>query len=183
MITFGMFIQLMAIITILTVICLVIMWVSGFLGRSLKGLINELFAFHLTYKGIVDTDKMSGVEFEVWLKKKFQKMGYQVKTTSRTGDGGADLVLTNPSSGKKIAVQAKQSSKNTIGVKAVSEVMRGMKVWNCDEAWVVTNQYFTNQAYSDGKKCGVKMIDRDKLAAMMDRLQKKEQQKNLKVVK
>lgn len=170
MITFGMFLQLLAIITVLTVICLVITWVSGFLGRSFRSLVSEIFTFHLNYKSILDTDKMSGVEFEIWLKKKFQKMGYQAKTTSRTGDGGADLILTIPSSGKKIAVQAKQSSKNTIGVKAVSEVMRGMKVWNCDEAWVVTNQHFTNQAHSDGKKCGVKMIDRDELAAMMDKL-------------
>ena len=39
-------------------------------------------------------DRMSGEEFEVWLKYYFENKGYRAKLTSKSGDFGADLVLT-----------------------------------------------------------------------------------------
>ena len=112
--------------------------------------------------GILDTDTMSGIEFENWLKYRFQDMGYRVKTTPRTGDGGADLILTGRN-GERIAVQAKKSARQNIGVKAIEEVLRGKMVHDCDRAMVVTNQYYTKQAYSNAKKCNIELWDRDVL--------------------
>ncbi len=112
--------------------------------------------------GILDTDSMSGIDFEKWLKYRFEEMGCRVKTTPRTGDGGADLILTNLH-GERIAVQVKKSAKQNIGVKAIEEVLRGKMVYNCDKTMVVTNQYYTKQAYSDAKKCNIELWDRDVL--------------------
>ena len=42
---------------------------------------------------INDTDGIDGIEFENILEKLFTKMGYLVKTTKRSGDQGADLLL------------------------------------------------------------------------------------------
>jgi len=137
--------------------------IVGLIGAIPKILKNS----RLKKVGILDTDSMSGIDFENWLKYRFKEMGYTVKTTPRTGDGGADLILINRH-GERIAVQAKKSAKQNIGVKAISEVMRGKSVHNCVKAMVITNQYYTKQAYSDAKKCDVELWDRD---VLLDRIE------------
>lgn len=134
---------------------------------------------HLRLKdaGLLDTDTMTGIEFEKWLKHQLEQIGYRVKTTPRTGDGGADLILTGLND-ERIAVQAKKlaSSKRKIGVKAVEEVLRGKMVHNCDKAIVITNQYFGTQAIRDAKKCGVELWDRNQLLEQIE-INKKVKQK------
>lgn len=110
--------------------------------------------------GIKEIDKMTGEEFEQFLGVLFKKRGYKVSYTAVTGDYGADLLLKDRD--ELIAVQAKRYS-DSVGVKAVQEIIGSLKMYNATEAWVVTNSYFTKQAIKLAEMNDVYLIDRDEL--------------------
>ena len=60
--------------------------------------------------------------------------------------------------GKKIVVQAKRYSKD-VGIKAVQEVIGAKSYYNADEAWVVSNRYFTKAAKDLAQKGNVLLVD------------------------
>ncbi|WP_048117056.1 restriction endonuclease [Methanosarcina barkeri] len=88
-------------------------------------------------------DVMEGEYFENFLKSVFENLGYSVKGTKRTGDQGADLILSKDMI--KIAVQVKRYS-SKVSNKAVQEVVASKVLYKCTEGLVVTNNYFTNSA-------------------------------------
>ncbi|CCC86394.1 hypothetical protein PPM_p0244 (plasmid) [Paenibacillus polymyxa M1] len=76
---------------------------------------------HMT---ITDIDQLGGLEFEFFLKKLFERKGYQVELTKGSGDQGVDLILYQGR--RRIAVQAKRySPSQRVGVTAVQEVCTG----------------------------------------------------------
>ncbi len=109
---------------------------------------------------ISHTDTMSGLEFELFLKSLFGKMGYKVETTVATGDFGVDLILTK---GRKVIVQAKRY-KGKISVSAIQEVCAAKQHYQIFNACVVTNSYFTKPAIELAKTNGIVLIDRDALS-------------------
>ncbi|MBU9714122.1 restriction endonuclease [Evansella tamaricis] len=117
---------------------------------------------------IQDIDKMSGVQFEYYLKLFFQKKDYKVKETKTTGDYGADLVLIKDN--KKIIVQAKRYN-SRVGIKAVQEAVSAVAYYNASEAWVVTNNEFTGAAIELARSNKVRLIERDELLGMVSELQ------------
>lgn len=114
--------------------------------------------------GVDKVDSMSGDMFEIWLKHQFSKAGYTVKRTPYQGDHGADLILVKQD-GTKIAIQAKQlGGRNArVGAKALGEVLRGKKYYNCDEAMMVTNRDYTQPAKDEARKIGIKLMGRKEL--------------------
>ena len=111
--------------------------------------------------GITEIDKMSGTEFEKYLQSLFVKQGYIVKHTGNSkGDYGVDLVLEKDE--RIIAVQAKRS-KNYIGQNAIREVYAGKNIYKCNEAFVITNNYFSRMARKLAKTNNVELWDRNKL--------------------
>ena len=114
----------------------------------------------ISQSSISQIDNMSGIEFEIFLKTIFRKLGYSAQTTKTTGDFGADLILYKD--GNKIIVQAKRYNKH-VGVSAIQESYSAMKYYHANESWVVTNNYFTRQAEELAKTNHVKLIDRNKL--------------------
>ena len=93
----------------------------------------------------------------------FASQGYAIKYTPTTGDYGADLILKKGQ--EAIVVQAKRY-KQTVGVKAVQEVIPAIKMYNATAAWVVTNSTYTKQSLTLAKRNHVRMIDRDELIQM-----------------
>ena len=90
-------------------------------------------------------DQYSGVEFEKFLKKLFEKMNYRnVKMTPVTGDQGADLIMESKK-GEKIVVQAKRHLAK-IGNKAVQEILGAKLHYNCRYGFIVTSSTFTKSA-------------------------------------
>ncbi|MEH7272628.1 restriction endonuclease, partial [Neobacillus vireti] len=77
-----------------------------------------------------------------------------------SGDFGADLLLKKDR--KKIVVQAKRYSKD-VGIKAVQEVMGARSYYKADEAWVVSNSYFTKAARELARNGNVALVNRDEL--------------------
>lgn len=128
----------------------------------------------LLQSGIYDIDKMKGEEFEEYLKLLYQKLGYNVSTTPRSGDFGADLVLKKD--GKKIVVQVKRYSKS-VGIKAVQEIIPAIRHYNASQAWVITNSSFTSPAVQLAQSNNVRLIDRELLVQLILDVKQREQTK------
>lgn len=110
---------------------------------------------------IYDVDKMDGIEFEYYLEALFSKLKYKPSVTKASHDYGADLILKNEN--KRIVVQAKRSS-TKIGIKAVQEIYAAQRFHGADEAWIVTNSFYTKSAVELGNACSIIMKDRNTLS-------------------
>lgn len=94
--------------------------------------------------GIYQVDKMSGEEFERYLKCHFEKLGYKVELTPKSHDYGADLIMSK--GGERIVIQAKRY-KESVGIKAVQEIIGALQYYKADKGYVVTNsKSFTKSA-------------------------------------
>jgi hypothetical protein len=127
--------------------------------------------YRLKKLGVVNSplDKMSGAEFEVALYHAYENMGYDVELTPASGDHGADLIITRGNG--KVAIQAKHyNPKNVVGNSAVQQVFTAKSLYHCDQAWVVTNAFFSKQAKEEADKLGVRLIDRNELQRTMPQL-------------
>jgi len=102
-------------------------------------------------------DAFTGYEFEDFLAKLFQTIGYDVQVTKRTGDQGADLFVEK--FGRKTVIQAKNYFEN-VGNASVQQALAAKTFYSCDHAMVVTNRYFTPSAKELAEAAGVKLIDR-----------------------
>jgi len=107
----------------------------------------------LARSGISEIDRMDGRTFEQRLALLFRQLGYRVDLVGRTGDFGADLVVARD--GVRCAVQAKQRSKGSVGIKAVQEVVGSLPHHRCQRGLVVTNQRFTAAARQLAKEHSV----------------------------
>jgi restriction system protein len=67
----------------------------------------------------------------------------------------------------KIAVQAKRWSRK-IGNKAIQEIFTAKTFYNCNRAWVITNNFFTKPAIDLAKSCNVELYDRNGLIQIIN---------------
>ncbi|WP_088053478.1 restriction endonuclease [Virgibacillus dakarensis] len=132
--------------------------------------------FNLLKKsGIRDIDRLQGYQFEEYLKVLFKKLGYRPVVTKKSGDYGADVVLKGRN---KIVIQAKRYGyKHNVSMDAVREVLAAMFFYKADEAWVITNSFFTKQAKTLAKSCGVKLLNRYELEKFIVKINPKQQPK------
>jgi len=103
---------------------------------------------------------MSGIEFEEYLHAILKKLGYKVFLTETTGDFGADLILQKD--GIKTVVQAKRY-KGSVGIKAVQEIFGAKSYYDAQDAWVITNSYYTKAAKALALKSNVRLLNRNSL--------------------
>lgn len=125
--------------------------------------------YHLMKRsGIKDIDRMKGYQFEEYLKVLFKELGYRPAVTKKSGDYGADVVLKGEN---KIVIQAKRYGyKHNVSMDAIREVFASMFFYKADEAWVVTNSFFTKQAKVLAKACGVTLLNRYELEKFIVRI-------------
>ena len=116
----------------------------------------------LARTGIREIDAMSGPKFEQYLRTMFTRLGYRVEVVgSARGDYGGDLVIRK--NGTKTIVQAKRYKGKKVGIKAVQEAHTARAMYDCAEAMVVTNSFFSQQAQKTARATGVQLWDRDEL--------------------
>jgi restriction system protein len=97
-------------------------------------------------KTIEEVWRMSGLDFEKFLKRLFTIMGYSDVQLTAFNDYGADHVCTSPD-GVKTAIQAKRYRNTvTVGIDAVYQLLGGMRRYRCPEGMVVTTSQFTEAA-------------------------------------
>jgi len=116
---------------------------------------------------IYDCDNMSPDDFEIFMKRVYEKMGYEnVRRTPHSGDHGADLVMEK-SGEEKTVVQTKRW-KARITNDSVQEVLGAMAWYDAKNGKVVGTSGFTNSAYQEAKKSGIELIDRDVLEKLLE---------------
>lgn len=118
----------------------------------------------LRISGILDIDQlnlMTGEDFEALLASKFKELGWSTITTPKTGDFGADLLVTSVN-GTKVSVQCKRY-KTKVNLKAVQEVAASMSHYQCDYGVVVTNSSFLKSAQKLAESHDIELWDKNRL--------------------
>ncbi|MEG4171899.1 MULTISPECIES: restriction endonuclease [unclassified Microcoleus] len=118
---------------------------------------------------IDQVDRMTGEEFEEFLACCFRNLGYAVEMTPKTGDFGADLILSKAR--KKTVVQAKRYQ-GKVGNSAVQEVVSAVKYYGAQDAIVITNSMFTSNAHKLAHANGVQLWGREQLIDLVIRAKK-----------
>ena len=106
----------------------------------------------------------TGLEYENAIYRVLVDMGYDCCQTKVSGDQGVDLVLRLKE--RKIAIQCKYYSR-PVGNAAVQEVFAGKSMYDCGEAWVMTNSTYTTGAEDLARITGVKLLRHTDLALML----------------
>lgn len=113
---------------------------------------------------ISEIDNMNGFEFEEFISHILSDLGYNVKTTRKSGDFGADLILEK--NGEKTIVQTKRYSQK-VSVSAIQEIAAAQNFYRIYNACVITNNYFTSPAIKLANANDIKLIDRDELSKLI----------------
>lgn len=104
---------------------------------------------------------IGGFEFQSFLARLFERMGYHVQETKLTGDQGADLLLMK--FGVKTVVQAKRYA-GVVGNAAVQEALAAKAFYRADTAMVITTATFTRAAIELAETTGVSLVDGSQLS-------------------
>lgn len=103
---------------------------------------------------------LRGTDFELWLQDVYQRRGYKVTHNGGPTDHGADLILQK--GGWRIVVQAKGYG-SKVKKDAVNEALGAQTFYHANEAWVVTNNFFTDPTKVHASGCRIKLYDRNSL--------------------
>ncbi len=110
-------------------------------------------------------DNMNGHVFEYFCADMLIKLGYtKVRVTKASGDNGVDIFAEH--NGTTYAIQCKRYAQK-VGNKAVQEAFSGACYYRCQQAIVITNNYFTDQAIVTARNLGVILWDRNFLNKML----------------
>ena len=110
-------------------------------------------------------DNTSGREFELFIVKLFEKLGFSSTITNRSKDYGCDMMLQQDVC--RIAVQAKRS-KTELTFTSVQRALDSLKKYDAQLAIVVTNNKFVLSAKHLAKIKNVTLIDRKKLLDLIE---------------
>lgn len=116
---------------------------------------------------IEDYEKLDGYQFESFLIKIFEAMGYIAINTKLSNDYGADLILMKD--GEKTVVQAKKYA-GSVSNKAIQEVVAARNHYKCQNMLVVTTGEFTKGAIELSLTNKVELWDKKKLDHIIDEI-------------
>lgn len=110
-------------------------------------------------------DQMDADEFVKFLNDFFCiSQNYSSMPLPKTRDFGADIIL-NDENGYKIAIQVKLYIKgHFVNISAIQQIVAAKMHYSCDEAMVITNNYFTEPAIILANSNNVILWDREQLA-------------------
>ena len=119
-----------------------------------------------------EIDNMDGIAFENLTAELLRNNGFKnVEVTKASGDYGVDIVANKDN--KKYAFQCKCYS-SKLGIKPIQEVYSGVKMYGADTAVVITNSYFTPNAFNLEDEVGVLLWDREEFILLVKKAQVKE---------
>jgi len=105
-------------------------------------------------------DVENGYEFEEYVAKLYQRLGFETTVTRKSGDQGADIIAKR--NGRKYIIQAKFYN-SPVGNKAVQEVVAALAMYQADYGIVVTNSTYTQSAIELAKANDVELIDKKRI--------------------
>jgi hypothetical protein len=168
-----------------------LLYISFFIGlfyfivRGIWDRLKNVTSFFSTPKrpkvqfvAINEIDKMSGTQFELFLSKLYDGLGYFSEVTPPSGDFGADVITIKNKT--KTVIQAKcYGEGKSVGVEAINEVCGGAGYWNAQKKMVITNRYFTKSAIVSAERNNVTLINRDGLQLLLREYRETMENKNL----
>jgi HJR/Mrr/RecB family endonuclease len=107
---------------------------------------------------------LRGIEFEQFLVRVFEHLGYTVSTTKVSGDQGIDLIAVR--STVKLGIQAKGYC-SSVGNDAVQQAHAGKSHYRCTHSVVITNSVFTRAAKELAQSVGCYLIDEDSMTDLI----------------
>ena len=144
------------------VICLAGAGLSAFRQKQRAGLVSQVTGSDAASA----LDGMSWQEFEILVGEAFRLQGFKVTELGGPGpDGGVDLVLAKGS--EKFLVQCKQWRAFKVGVDVVRELYGVMTAQGAAGGFVVTSGRYTADAVTFSSGRNVRLIDGEKLFAML----------------
>ena len=111
--------------------------------------------------GMDEVDNMPGLLFEEYVAKLLEHQGYNTRVTPASGDLGVDIVAQKGN--VRYAVQCKRHH-GGVSRRAVSDAVAGKSYYECNEAMVVTNNYYTTGALELARSNHCILVDRNELA-------------------
>jgi len=118
-------------------------------------------------KSVGDFETADPYEYETKIATKLRSLGWSARTTSGSGDQGADVIAEM----KEVVfvIQCKLYS-GPVGNKAVQEVLAAKGYYDANVAAVVTNQLYTKSAKKLAHKVGVLLLHHDELESACEEL-------------
>ena len=110
-------------------------------------------------------DNTLGREFEEFMIKLFEKLGYSTTVTNRSKEYGCDMMLQQ--SNYRIAVQTTRSE-SELTFTSVQRVLDSSRKYASQMSVVITNNKFLSSAKNLAKIKNVVLIDRKKLLKLID---------------
>ncbi|GGH73243.1 hypothetical protein GCM10007096_00270 [Pullulanibacillus pueri] len=163
--------EIVGVVAIIGYLCFTLTFFSKFLWELVQALSKKIYipkgyGSRRTIEDIEHIDRMTGTEFEVFLAKLFDGLGYYTEVTPSSGDFGVDVKMIKNKT--LTAIQAKcYGEGKTVGVKAINEVVGGAGYWKADKKMVITNRYFTDAAIKTAVRNHVKLVDREGLRILL----------------
>ncbi|MBO4262633.1 MAG: restriction endonuclease [Clostridia bacterium] len=114
-------------------------------------------------------NRMSGLKFEKFIARIYEKSGYKSINTKASGDQGIDLIVKKGFI--KTGIQVKRYDR-PVGNHAVQEAVAGKRFYGLDRVAVVTNNTFTRSARELAEANKVELIDGERLQEMIKRTEK-----------
>lgn len=126
----------------------------------------ELIRCYQTIDSLLERYNENPTDFEYYVADLYHLMGYKTKVTSRTNDGGKDIIMWKD--GRKSVVEVKlYAIKKPIGRPMIQKLHSAMIDSEADEAIFVTTSYFTKQAIIFANKFQIRMIDGKELTKLI----------------
>jgi len=122
--------------------------------------VNFITDNEIASTGVVKTDELSGVDYELYCLKILANAGWKVSPTKATGDQGVDLIAEM--GGQVVCLQCKRYGQ-PVGNKAVQEVVSGKTFYRGDYAVVVSNASYTQSAKELAQSTGAFLISDEDL--------------------
>lgn len=110
-------------------------------------------------------------EFEKYVAELFEYKGFSVKLTSKSNDGGKDIIMTKGNK-RYIAEVKLYAVENKISREKIQKVHSAMIDSNADFAYFVTTSDFTINAIEYAQKFGIRLINGNLLAKMVQETNK-----------
>lgn len=139
---------------------------SGSIGNLLLGVRmtqfdsywKELVTEHLDdiKNNTINIVVKNGLDYELYVEKYLQNLGYIVTRTPKIGDQGVDLIAEKNEDRK--AIQCKYYSK-PVGNRAIQEVIAGANFYQCTSAAVISNSSFTKSARQLAENSNVELLN------------------------
>lgn len=116
----------------------------------------------------IDYMQLSDHQFEEFCADLLNSLGYKVKATQKTNDGGKDLVGRDPQ-GNQVFGECKQWNTSNVGRPLIQKLKGAMADANIQYGVFITTSRFSQQALDYAKRNDIRCIDRAELNRLMEK--------------